>query len=65
MKTIEVEFALKAPVRVKLLKLDAFINGYFIAIDGVVQYQIEWLDKKETVNTKYYHGDELELRVNK
>ena len=62
MKTIEVEFELKAPVKVKLLKLDAFINGYYIAIDGVIQYQIEWLDKKDMVNTKYYHADELELR---
>lgn len=64
MKQIKVQFELKTPVRVKLLKLDAFVNAYFIAVDGIIQYQVEWLDKKGTVNTKYYHADELELRRN-
>ncbi len=57
---IDVEFDLKEKVCVKTLGVEGFVNAYFIQVNGVVQYQLEWLDGNRQINHTYFGESELE-----
>ena len=60
MARIETVFELKEKVRVKTLGLEGFINAFWVLTDGIIQYQLEWLDARGVVNNRYFGEDELE-----
>jgi hypothetical protein len=57
---VELAFEFKEKVRVKTLGLEGYINAFWIQQDTVVQYQIEWLDERQVVNSRYFIENELE-----
>ena len=63
MMKIEFVFGLKEKVRVKALGLIGYINAYWVQINENIQYDVEWLDNSNKVNSRYFAENELE-RVN-
>lgn len=57
---VELAFEFKEKVRVKTLGLEGYVNAFWIQQDTVVQYQIEWLDERQVVNSRYFIESELE-----
>lgn len=61
-QTVQFEFLPKDKVSVPDLDISGIVTALFVDVDMTIHYQVEYVDKNGTVDSRYFTSDRLVVK---